>query len=374
MRAILVDDEGLALHYLERQLTNIGGIEIAGTYRSAGEALREVDRLNPDVAFLDIDMPEISGIEAAELLYARKPGIAVVFVTAYEHYAVKAFELSALDYVLKPINEQRLSRTLERLKSRAEVRAPAREPEPVVATVGCFRRLTIEYGQSEPIAWRTARAQELFAYLTYKRNAPVRKDVLLELLWPDVDYKKAYTQLYTTVYQIRKTLEAAGLTIRLNNSGNDYFLDLGINRCDVQEWENARPKLPPMSPETADKHLEWLQAYAGDFLAEHEYLWAENERKRLRDLWYKHALELGDMWTRCGFRKEALELYEYMEQTYPYAEEVYFLTMKLHAENRELGSAKAKYDQLCVMLREEYSLEPSPAVRQWAQTLFRQTQ
>ncbi len=364
MKAILVDDEGLALKDLERQLEKIGGIEIAGKFRNAADALQRIEELNPDVAFLDIDMPEISGLEAAERIHKISEEIDIVFVTAYHEYAIKAFELAALDYVLKPINADRLAHTLSRLKQRASSRP--RENEPPVATVSCFRRLNIEYGKSEPFSWRTVRAQELFAYMVYKRNQPVRKDILLDLLWPDTEYKKAFTQLYTTVYQIRKSIEAAGLTIKLTNSGSDYYLDLGNNRYDVQEWENGRLSLPELTPETAAEHLAWLESYEGDYLSETDYVWAENERKRLRDIWYKHAIALSETWKSSGFRKETLEVYEMIEQRFPFSEEVYFMVMQYYADNGDLEMAKLKYDQLCSMLDEEYAISPSLAVRQWA--------
>jgi len=363
MRAILVDDEGLALKDLERHLGKIGLVEVAGKFLNAKEALREIGRLEPDVVFLDIEMPEISGLEAADAIQRNHPDIDVVFVTAYQDYAVQAFELAALDYVLKPINGARLARTLERLVLKRQ----ARSPEPSLATIRCFQRLNVEYGISEPFPWRTARAQELFAYLVYKRNQPVRKDILLELLWDNTDYKKAFTQLYTTVYQIRKAIEAAGLSIRLTNSGSDYYLDLGRNRYDVQDWEDARLQLPELTPETAARHAEWLEEYAGDFLAENGYPWAENERRRLREIWYKHAVAVCETWKASGSRTEWLRMYDKLEERFPYSEEVYFLAMQYHAENGDRDLAALKYAQLSDMLLEEYDLPPSLSVRQWAE-------
>ncbi len=369
MKAILVDDEGLALKDLERQLEKIGDIEIVGKFQNAAAALQRVGELRPDVAFLDIDMPEISGLEAAEQIHKINDDIEIVFVTAHHEYAIKAFELAALDYVLKPINADRLLHTINRLKLRASIRPASTEPP--VATISCFTRLRIEYGKAEPFSWRTVRAQELFAYMVYKRNQPVRKDILLDLLWPDTEYKKAFTQLYTTVYQIRKSIEAAGLTIRLTNSGSDYYLDLGNNRYDVQEWENGRLSLPELNPETAAQHISWLRSYEGDYLSETDYVWAENERKRLRDIWYKHALSVSEMWRASDCRKETLEIYELMEQRFPFSEELYFLIMQFHSDNGDLDMSKLKYDQLCSMLYEEYAISPSLAVRQWADATFR---
>lgn len=367
MRAILVDDEGLALRDLERQLSKIPGMSVVGAFKYAGEALDHMAELKPDVVFLDIEMPEISGIEAAERIRTIDSEIDIVFVTAYEEYAVKAFELAALDYVLKPINSDRLQRTIDRISQHKPNHLDlAHEPE--TAVVNCFQRLQISYGKPEPFSWRTARSQELFAYMIHKRNQPVRKDILLELMWPDIDYKKAYTQLYTTIYQIRRSLEAAGITIRLTNSGNDYYLDLGNNLYDVQEWENARLVLPELTSDNIALHVQWLEGYTGDYLLENDYWWSESERQRLRDLWYKHALAVGQAYREARLFKEALEHYETIEKKFPFTEEIYFIIMKLHAENGDLHLSGKKYDQLCEMLREEYGMEPSSSIRQWAET------
>ncbi|BBI33118.1 response regulator [Cohnella abietis] len=364
MRAFLVDDEGLALRDLERQLTKIGGIEIIGTYKCAADALEQVPHLKPNVVFFDIDMPEISGLEAADLLHKIDSTIDIVFVTAYQEYAVKAFELAALDYVLKPINTDRLSLTVQRLSLR-ENNFTRYNDAPIIATVCCFQRLHIEYGKAEPFQWRTVRAQELFSYMIYKRNQPVRKDILLELLWPETEYKKAYTQLYTTVYQIRKSLDTAGLSIKLTNSGSDYYLDMGNNQYDVQDWEEARQLLPSLTAETAPLYVQWLKANEGDFLSEQDYIWAENERQRLRDIWYKHALAVGQVWKEAGQLKEALQLYDLVEKRFPHVEEVYSNMMQFYAEAGDLHLVRKKYEQLCKMLQDEYGIAPSQPVSQW---------
>ncbi|WP_158602180.1 response regulator [Cohnella endophytica] len=364
MQAILVDDENLALKDLSRQLEKIGGIEVVATFNYASEALEAIESLKPDIVFLDIEMPGMSGIEAAEKLHGFDCDPFIIFVTAYEEYAVKAFELAALDYILKPINTERLAQTVRRIGQHRQLGTSIPLANNVV-TIRCMQRLHIDYGKAEPFSWRTARSQELFAYLAYKRNQPVRKDILLELLWPDTDYKKAFTQLYTTIYQVRKSLESAELSIKLTNSGSDYYLDLADAAYDVQEWENAGLNMPELNSETAALYQKWLMDYTGDYLAEHDYRWAESERIRLRDLWIWHALEVGRVWREADCRKEALGLYEMIEKRFPYLEEAYLAMMQIHAENLDAQRVKGTYDRLFAMFREEYATLPSPETRQW---------
>jgi two-component system LytT family response regulator len=115
-RVLLVDDEEPARVLLREVLGAIPGVSIVGEAANGFEAVRAASEETPDVAFLDIEMPKLSGFEVAELL---PPEVAVVFVTAYDKYALRAFEVHAVDYVLKPYREDRLREALERARSRA---------------------------------------------------------------------------------------------------------------------------------------------------------------------------------------------------------------------------------------------------------------
>lgn len=119
MRVILVDDESIALDALSEILEGFPGIEIQGKYSSPKKFLEEVAVKKPDVVFLDIEMPVFDGFTVAEEMAHMVPDTRIVFVTAYNEYAIKAFEINAIDYVLKPISRERLSSTVNRIKSSA---------------------------------------------------------------------------------------------------------------------------------------------------------------------------------------------------------------------------------------------------------------
>jgi len=116
MRVLLVDDEPLARSLLAELLAEHAGIELVGEAANGFEALKRIDELAPDLVFLDIQMPKLSGFEVLELLGDRAP--AVIFVTAYDEYALKAFDVHAVDYLLKPVEPERLAAALERAGER----------------------------------------------------------------------------------------------------------------------------------------------------------------------------------------------------------------------------------------------------------------
>jgi DNA-binding LytR/AlgR family response regulator len=130
LRALVADDERLLREQLKSRLAQAWpDLEIVGEARDGQEAIEKAEALAPDVAFLDIRMPGLTGLEAAREIVAL-PNWAgeVVFVTAYDEYAVAAFEQGALDYLLKPVEVERLAQTAERVKSRLQAR-PSQEPK-----------------------------------------------------------------------------------------------------------------------------------------------------------------------------------------------------------------------------------------------------
>ena len=115
LRAVIVDDEELARAFLREMLRGHPEIELAAECANGFEAVKAVVEHSPDLLFLDVQMPKLDGFEVLELI---EPGPAVVFVTAYDQYAMRAFDAHAVDYLLKPFGADRFERALERAKAR----------------------------------------------------------------------------------------------------------------------------------------------------------------------------------------------------------------------------------------------------------------
>ena len=126
IRALLVDDEAPARSELRFLLAEHTGVQVVGEAAGASEALDLARDLAPDVVFLDVEMPGLSGVAAAPLVRERTDPPAVVFVTAHERYAVEAFAVEAFDYLLKPVDPDRLARVVERLRERSVESVAAR--------------------------------------------------------------------------------------------------------------------------------------------------------------------------------------------------------------------------------------------------------
>lgn len=115
LRAILVDDEELARQVLREYLQKFSDVAIAAECANGFEAVKAISELKPDIVFLDIQMPKLDGFEVLELIDSP---VAVIFVTAYDQYAMRAFEAHAVDYLLKPFNEARMKAAVDRARER----------------------------------------------------------------------------------------------------------------------------------------------------------------------------------------------------------------------------------------------------------------
>ena len=123
LRAVIVDDEELARQLLREYLWETGGVDVVAECGDGFDAVKSITELKPDLVFLDVQMPKLDGFEVLELIEpSTGPAPSVIFVTAYDQYAMRAFEANAVDYLLKPFRLDRFKKALERARERAQVR------------------------------------------------------------------------------------------------------------------------------------------------------------------------------------------------------------------------------------------------------------
>lgn len=194
-RAVIADDEPHLVEYLRSRLAVLWApLEIVGTARHGEQALALIDEHDPDIAFLDIKMPGMSGLEVAARLSGQR--CRVVFVTAFDQFAIDAFEHHAVDYLLKPVSDERLAKTIDHLK-----RALAGAGE-IPRLEALFARLAAGGAGSRP------------AYLRWIRASA--GDAVRQIPVEDVLYFKAADKY--TIVQLRSASSEGEILIRLSLS------------------------------------------------------------------------------------------------------------------------------------------------------------
>ncbi len=128
LRAVIADDEALAREELGFLLARVEGVEVVGEATNGLEAVRLVEELRPDIAFLDVQMPGLDGFEVARRLLDSERGSSLIFVTAFDQHAIEAFEVNAVDYLLKPVEASRLEQAVERARKRISSDRPRASP------------------------------------------------------------------------------------------------------------------------------------------------------------------------------------------------------------------------------------------------------
>jgi two-component system LytT family response regulator/two-component system response regulator LytT len=126
LKAVLVDDEQLARDELGYLLGQVGGVEVIGQAGNGVEALNTIDRLQPDLVFLDVQMPGLTGFEVARRMLDNRTESHIIFVTAFDQHAIEAFEVNAVDYLLKPVDPNRLEVAVDRARRRISTDRPER--------------------------------------------------------------------------------------------------------------------------------------------------------------------------------------------------------------------------------------------------------
>jgi two-component system LytT family response regulator len=273
--AIVVDDEWYNLKEISELVQNTDFLHVTGRYQNPLLVLEELDQTSPDVAFIDIEMPEIDGITLAEKLLERKPSTIIVFITSWDQYAVKAFDLNALDYILKPIKLERFSRMIEKIRGEVSQKNILQSP---LLKIRCFDKLETTLG-GVPVKWERAKAEELFAFLLMNHGHFMHKELIIENLWPNYVPEKALPILQTAICKIRKVFSRVPNNVKIEYQGNQYCLTIKNAQCDLFDMENAlsNDASPPLSI------LEKLYDQFGEgFLAQQGYLWSLEKDEQLR--------------------------------------------------------------------------------------------
>ncbi len=195
MRALIVDDEIYSRQELEAMLNETGEFIVCGKCANALEAIQAINREKPDVLFLDVQMPVINGFELLGMI-DEKVMPSVVFVTAYDAYALKAFEENALDYLLKPVEKERLSKTVEKLKKRFREGLKPVFSGPDIKKIPCIHSSRIKLINASEV--ESVRSGEAGVYVTCQ-NGEFYTDLTLQVIENKTDLVRCHKQYLVNI-------------------------------------------------------------------------------------------------------------------------------------------------------------------------------
>jgi two-component system, LytTR family, response regulator len=219
--AVVFDDEMFAIKLMKIQLSKIEDIELIGQFTEHKSLLSFIAKNKPNIAFLDIEAPEMDGIGIAKEIKKVSKSTHIIFVTAFKDYAFKAFEVYAKGYLLKPVKLDRLKKVIDDLRPLSINNFQNSEPTFLKYNIKTFGKFEVVCSHKHIFDWRTKKTKELFAFLIHNLAREVTTEIIIEALWADKELSKAKNLLYTTISYLKKSLPENILTA--NN--NTYLLD-----------------------------------------------------------------------------------------------------------------------------------------------------
>ncbi len=253
MKVIIVDDEKHAINTLKRNLVGIIEEENISTFDRSINALEYVKDNDVDVAFLDIEMPEMNGVTLAKEMKKYQPKINVIFCTGYSEYMQQAIKLHASGYLLKPSDKEKVKEALDNLLYPID---PIKNHF-YAKTFGSFDF----YVDGVPLTFSRTKSKELLAYLISLQGATANRKEISAILFED-EYNLKTQNYLTKIYKdLIDTLDKVGAKNLVRKGYNTYWVDTSLISSDLFEYTKGDPQA--------------INAYNGEFMIQYDWAFLE---------------------------------------------------------------------------------------------------
>lgn len=259
MKVICVDDEKFVLADILETIKELPDIQEATGFRDVYEALDFLKTNSIQIAFLDIDMPEMTGLELCKKIHEVSPMTAVIFTTGYPQFALDAFKTHAIGYLLKPIKKEAVQTELENYKNlqHTAFAEDSQKPKFYAKTFGNFDFFV----DGIPVKFGRSKAKEFLAFLIDRQgSACSRKDIAATVFEDSVYDRNTQSYMTKILADLKKSLEAVGAEEIVKHSGDTYSVDFTRFGCDFIDYLNGKP-------------MNESDMYHGEYMV--QYGWAE---------------------------------------------------------------------------------------------------
>lgn len=283
MKVVIVDDEALAIDELCTHLSSYT-VEIVGKYMDSTKALDNILIDSPDVVFIDIDMPEMNGIDLAYHIQNIKFDIIIIFVTAYPQYAMEAFRVHALDYVLKPLRISSFATTMDYVFKQFELIQLKRINEKKDKfLINCMGRLEVVNQNQEVMKFSTQKSKELLSYILCNAEGPIYRDDLISQVFSGEKPENALNNYYVTLYRLRNSLANFGFTEDIFVIKKNYEIYIRDGVCDFIDFKRFFKRYVKTKREHIEEADKFIAAYYGELFKDMDFDWTISAREWMKD-------------------------------------------------------------------------------------------
>lgn len=257
MKVLTTDNEKSPLNILNRTILEVVPDAELKSFTSAIDAVQEIEQhgFRPDIAFLDIEMPEMNGLQLAGRIKQDSPATWLVFVTGYSQYALQAFSVHANGYLLKPVSADQLRSEFEQLGYKPILESKSN----CVLRIQCFGNFEV-FCHGEVVDFKRNKAKELFAYLIHKRGTECSTRELASVLFEDAPYTRAQqSYMQTIIMTLCHTLADCGADDVVIRRFGYLSIDTSRVDCDYYRFLDLEPAA--------------VNSYLGEYMA--QYSWSE---------------------------------------------------------------------------------------------------
>lgn len=371
IRTVIIDDEPPILKLHKKIIEQSEKFEIVGCYSRVEDAMQMFEQLCPHVCFLDIRMPTKNGLDFTRELRGISPNTKFVFITAYAEYALKAFDVEAFDYLLKPLSIKDIERVAKRLTLRFASTQVALVKERLKVYLFGEPHFETEQQVAMTKMWRSGKTEELFFYLLLHGGRTFFSDALMEVLWPDHQYKSGKAMLHTTINRLKQSLKSIDISLEVTFRLSRYTFTFDSLWTDYDEIHGLIVEVNSVNHENYNRVKSGLELYKGRLLNSLDYHWLHSMRQRIEnkmiclyELLVEFEMKQGNFNSAIVSALKGLQIETGHEPL-----NAQLLRCYLHVGNHK--AFESHYTALVHLLKSEFGMEPSPKMKALYQKYIR---
>ena len=359
-KAIVIDDSFEVAEYLKQIFIDTGKFDVALVLTDGRETVKALEDIRPEVIFLDINMPDESGIDIARSISKLSNPPEIIFVTSYDNYALDAFKVNAFDYLVKPLKKEEILRIINKL----DLRLGLANKEKIAngrLRVKALGGIDIRFGENnKKLKFPTAKAEELFLYLIFYNVNMHSKWHLIDILWPDKDEDKGETNLRTTVYRINQAFNDNRIELKIKSDGGFYGLDIEGIEVDAFDLEklNSNDYLQSFNKEKVVDNIKKM--YSGHLFEGYDFQWGIGLKSYYENFFVNRILKYIDKLTNDEYdRYLKMEIINYLFEISPYNEDIIIRNIISLYETSGINQVNIFYKKIVEKYSKEIGVKPS---------------